>query len=1042
MAKLKAGLVSRRKTLLLIILFAWLASPALAPATPTAAYDDDAKWDRVPIPTEGSAGNWQLADGSDIQHLTMSSDGTLYAYGQGLTFTLYQSTDGGYSWRHLGNVQDSITAIATLPTDANTIYYATSSHVYRSTDGGNTFTTLPPNPGGAGSNNVAITCLDVTYADGGAIIAAGTRDTDNGQFGGIYTLNESPFISNWENSGLSGYDVYAVAFSPNFPADRQLAAVVTNEADTLVTYNIGGTGWGATYGNARLDRDNSGAPTSVAVTSSAMIAFPGNYDASYPQVNSAHYVAIDSGSGNGDVYRINCATIPASSLATDLNAGYACGEDNLDVTSLAVNGDAANPSILAGSASSALTCFSADGGTTWVRSSKEPTGGSKTYVLMAPDFSSSGKAYAATSGSQSALSISQDGAIAWNQIALIDTDISTIVDLSPSPAYNQDNTLFMLTFGGSKHSLWRTLDGGNTWIRVLSSNLPTVDSLSFVELSPDYGNASQVVFLAGSSNGLPSIWNSTDNGQTYTSRFAFNPVTGASINIDTWAAVNDTTLFIGSFDGSNGLIYQTTNSGLSYTGGVTAGNQSLHSIALSPDYQQDKTLLVGNSNGWIFWSGDNGASFKPLPADATSPPLTGSVTVAFDPDFASNRTIYAAGDAADEGIYRFIIGTSTDWESIDSTLPGGGMLNQVRLSPAGILYAANAKADGGMERCLNPTFSLGPTFTTVTRGLTDGATMSGLWQNGHQLWSVDTTNVRLMTFSDCLNSPVLLTAPADQTSGTGTLTNHTVKNVNLDWKTLRGATSYQWQLDHDTDFSAVPDGFEGNTRASSARLPDLEPATTYHWRVRANAPLSSPWSETWSFTTRLGSEVIALKLENPEAGASKVPVRPVFQWSALVGASVYELMVSSDADFTHPSITKLGSYALSATAWQCDVSLDCDTTYYWKVRAINDTTYSDWSAVGAFTTEPPPPETLPELPTIPPAPEPSSPMTTAVPMPAPTIPAQITAPAPPLPTPPQAASLPLPTIPDWAIYLIGTLLLTIILILVIMLLLVLRVRRL
>ena len=80
----------------------------------------------------------------------MDSEGTLYAYGKGLTYTLYRSTDGGYSWSRVGNVQDRVVGIATAPDDASTIYYATSSAVYRSTDGGNTFHAMQVSPGGAG----------------------------------------------------------------------------------------------------------------------------------------------------------------------------------------------------------------------------------------------------------------------------------------------------------------------------------------------------------------------------------------------------------------------------------------------------------------------------------------------------------------------------------------------------------------------------------------------------------------------------------------------------------------------------------------------------------------------------------------------------------------------------------------------------------------------------------------------------------------------------------------------------------------------------
>jgi hypothetical protein len=232
------------------------------------AASDEVRWSRVNIPAQDRAGNWVLADGSDVQHLTMAADGTLYAHGKGLTYTLYQSSDGGYSWSSLGNVQDNIVDIAIAPGDASTIYYATSSDVYRSTDGGKTFVRLPPSPGGAGSNNIEITSLDVALLNRNIIIV-GTRDTDSSQYGGIYTLDEEQVIPRWTDTSPGNYDVYAVAFSPNYATDRQLVAVVTDETDTLVTTKIGDAGWGTTIGDARLDKDNSGTPTPVAAAISA-----------------------------------------------------------------------------------------------------------------------------------------------------------------------------------------------------------------------------------------------------------------------------------------------------------------------------------------------------------------------------------------------------------------------------------------------------------------------------------------------------------------------------------------------------------------------------------------------------------------------------------------------------------------------------------------------------------------------------------------------------------------------------------------------------
>lgn len=1034
MAKAKSVLIiAPVLTLLLSLLNLAIIGTAVATT-------DEVKWSKVNIPTEGKPGSWVIARGSDIQHLTMANNGTLYACARGLTYTLYRSVDDGVSWSSIGNVTDSIVDIAITPDDVNVIYYATTANVYRSTDSGKNFFQLGPSPGGAASGGVEITSIDVTRANS-RLIAVGTRDTDSAQFGDVYILDEEQVIPGWTSTGLGGYDVYAVAFSPNYAGDRQLVAVVTDETNTVVTAKISNAGWGAVMGDARLNRDNSSVYSPVAVSNSAVIVFPDNYEGDADSEDCTLFVAIDTGNGSGDVYKIQGARAPGNSLAIDLNIGAAYGLNNIDVTGLAINGSGSAAKLLAGAASNSRIYVSADGGVNWTRSRKEPSGTSKTYVLMAPDFAMSSKAYATTSGTESAFSISQDKGLQWNQLALIDTMMSTIVDLAPSPDYSRDNTLFLLTFGG-EHSLWRSTNGGVTWERVFGSALSNVDSLSLVALPPQYNSSNQKVFVAGVSNGNPAIWESTDSGQRFTLRRALDP-DGLAITIDTWALVSDATLFIGSYDGSNGRVYRTTNSGFSYSSGVATGSLPLSSIVLSPGYEQDKTILVGNTNGWVYWSNNDGTSFEPLPPDATVAPLSGWLTVAFAPEFKSNNIVYAASSPANKGVYRFTIGKSSQWESIDGTLPSGGTLGQLKLLSEGTLWATNTKAGGGLERSLNPTFSLGPTFETVTRGLNDGVVLSGLWISDHRLWTVDATNTRLMTLVDSLTTPVKPISPADKASGVGTVINHTISNVGLEWTALSSATSYQWQIDHDTDFSSVPGGFEGNTQASSVRLPTLEPNTTYYWRVRANAPVLSPWSTRYSFTTSLDTEAVALKLESPTAGARGVPIKPIFQWSAVTGADAYELLVSTDVQFTNPIVVKINEYALRTTAWQCDVSLEYETTYYWKFRAVTANTRSAWSTVGAFITEPSLPKTVapPQTPSIPTMPMPtvSIPLKSPTPTPVQLPPVIVTVPS--APSPPPPPPLPSSATPEWVIYLIGALFLTIILLLVIIMMLVVKIKR-
>ena len=391
--------------ILLLSLLSWIS------VTPAVTATEEVRWLQEAIPVEGEAGDWLLADGSDVRHLAVTVDGTLYACVSGLSDSLYKSTDGGYSWSHTGNVTGTIVDIATTAEDASVIYYANKSNVYKSTDAGNSFLPLAANPALAG-NNIEITAIDVARWGDSNIVVAGTRDTDAGEYGGVYILKEEPPFPQWLDADIGSYDVYSVAFSPGFAYDQQIVAVVTDETDSFVTTKIGNTGWGETIGDARLDKDNSGA--SLAVYKSAVIAFPDDYSSELATGSYAQFVAVNAGGDNGDVYVVYGGEAPGSSLAVDLDIGSSYGWDNIDVTSLAVCGNTANAILLAGVAGDGQVYHSYNGGVVWTRSLKEPTGQSETFVIMAPDFLGQSRAYAATSGTGSALSVTLDGGVSWN----------------------------------------------------------------------------------------------------------------------------------------------------------------------------------------------------------------------------------------------------------------------------------------------------------------------------------------------------------------------------------------------------------------------------------------------------------------------------------------------------------------------------------------------------------------------------------------------------------------------------------------------------
>jgi hypothetical protein len=192
----------------------------------------------------------------------------------------------------------------------------------------------------------------------------------------------------------------------------------------------------------------------------------------------------------------------------------------------------------------------------------------------------------------------------------------------------------------------------------------------------------------------------------------------------------------------------------------------------------------------------------------------------------------------------------------------------------------------------------------------------------------------------------------------------------------------------------------------------------------------------------MDTEPVTMQPESPTIGATGVPVKPVFQWTAVIGAEAYELVVATDAAMADPAIARTDENAIAGNAWQCDVSLDYATTYYWKVRAINATTRSPWSTIGVFTTgdaplspETPPATTAPDheivgrpanLDTVPLTPNP-----TPAPMePAPAVNVTV------IPNPSV-----LPGIPNWVFYLISGLLAAVILTLIVVLMIVIKIKR-
>jgi hypothetical protein len=949
-----------------------LALSLMLAVVPQSAEAGTVKWSSIKIP---SATGMVLAD-VEVGPIAVTPDGgTIFAaiFGEtaitgvvnALTWSLVKSTDGGHTWTAAGlkNQVLPITGIAISSNFATdqTMYVAAGATVHRSTTGGASFIALKPIVD-SGANAVTMVNSVVMWPGTPNFVMVGA--TTLAGAGDVFVLKDDVF-EDWRDQELN-QEALAVAFAPDF-ATSQMIWAITSGGVVSATNSPGA--WGTILGNVTL-------PAIPTVFVTADVAFPSDYNSTTPYL----WVALSDGiplapaAEGGGLWRIR--GLPVASQAIQQITG-------LNIQSVAASGPWASGTVLAGQSTVAGIRRSTNGGQTFGGTSKAAIGGAggpaMTQVEMAPDFSTSSMVYIGTSDgltSYSAFQVSSDAGVTCNATGLIDNGvvagvtlgIAGIVDL----ALVDLNTIFMGAQGtasGVPNELWKTTNAADTtpqWELILTSTTATVPAntltnVTYVEVSNQFATDG-VVYVTDNATG---IMKASDGGM----KFAPMGAPGTAI---TALHVVDA---IFAFTGAAANVYRTDDGGYSWlTAAVTA---PVSSIAESPNYANDGTLLVGTVAGTVLRSTNKGASFTAVGGVLGA---AGATFVAFDPDFATNSTIYG-GNA--NGIFRFVIGTSTAWTNITAVPNVTGLAT---LGGSSTLYGADNTAGGGVQRSVNPTSSpTAPSFEAMNQSVPAGAQLVGLWAeidetltvtgSKNVLISIDQgTTLGIVIYTDTLAAPVPLSAPANKA------TVDRLNSATLSWTALTGATGHNWQVATDEKFVNI--AAQGFLAGTSVTATGLTAGTKYYWRVRVDAtptgvpgsPLISHWSEVRWFVTELGPRVWAPVLLAPKAGATNVPLKPNFQWTGADWATGYELLAAKDTGFTDLWITKRRGTVLPSTAYVHNIDLDYATTYYWKVRALGaDNKVSEWSDIGVFTTigEPPVP---PPPPTPPPTPEPEEPM--------------------------------------------------------------------
>jgi probable HAF family extracellular repeat protein len=88
-------------------------------------------------------------------------------------------------------------------------------------------------------------------------------------------------------------------------------------------------------------------------------------------------------------------------------------------------------------------------------------------------------------------------------------------------------------------------------------------------------------------------------------------------------------------------------------------------------------------------------------------------------------------------------------------------------------------------------------------------------------------------------------------------------------------------------------------------------------------------------------------LLSPKNRAKGISTTPALSWSNVSGASSYEVQVATDSGFTNIVASVKD---LSSTQWVVATTLSIDTTYFWRIWAVNPCGAGSWSAIWNFKT--------------------------------------------------------------------------------------------
>jgi photosystem II stability/assembly factor-like uncharacterized protein len=603
-------------------------------------------------PAVAGLGTWtsaRLYGGTVFAVAASPADPSLVLAGTGGA-GVFRSTDGGATWHRSssGLPHDTMVfAVTFAPSAPDTVFVATyASGVYRSTDAGLTWLRVTS---GLDTGSFFAVAVDPQNA-ARVFISSGSdlwRSTDGGETWALLAQADTDSI--WAD---------AVAIAPSDPQ------VVYAVGPTMLRSDDGGTTW--------QDMGNVDGASSVAVdpANAYTLAVGGQGGVVRSTDGGADWTSVATVATN-DVVRtlVRNPAVHGQLLAGTNSAGLFRSDDGGASWYHYTSGLPARQAVTGITFSStgplaAVTLFGVfhRNSTAWTASSTGITGSQVDSLAYAP--SDSKILYAGLQGQ--GVFRSTDSGGSWSYAGLRGRNVYSVA-VSPIHAA----TAWAATPGG----IWRTRDGGSTWVKELALYNDSVTAIAVARSSPSTLYAT--TFQSG-------VYRSTDGGLTWHRRSLPAWVNMFTVAID---PSNASHLWVGTRYAG---IERSTDGGATWTSGtpVLSGYDAV-SLCIDPrNHRRLFAAIEAGSGAGIFVSSDSGRTWT----RATGGTVPGSATVVVADPSTAGRFYAGSDDFEALGVYR-----STDdgvtWRNISAGLTTRDV-GSLTVQPSGIVHVGTTAFGG------------------------------------------------------------------------------------------------------------------------------------------------------------------------------------------------------------------------------------------------------------------------------------------------------------------------------------------------------------